>query len=346
MVDMVIRMNRIFSQGGYNSSLPPSFLWETIIDPSVNDTLLMTRLINLGNFGRCSIVKVPLREFNSSTIDRFVHVALDVTSLSTGDVEITVHPKPYSSQRYIIADEALSATAQEPVPKYNKGLIVNKCSEPCVEYDVIGSSNANVEDKYGAELEIVADDDADELALIQKEQNEAFRRLRSEVIKYVLTYHADPRLLMQHLLEGKFVVNANGLSPLVVNGDTEIVLTGYDEVQVKMPAMCRAVYILFLCHHEQGIVLKEISDYQSELEDIYSVVKPGRDIERRRAIIEAVCDPLSNRLNECLSRIKKCFTIVMGNTQLVDNYCITGNPGQPYRINLPAEMITIPSVFK
>ena len=48
----------------------------------------------------------------------------------------------------------------------------------------------------------------------------------------------------------------------MVNNDLKIVLPNYNEVEVKMPAMCRTIYILFLKHPE-GIALRDIAGHRA-----------------------------------------------------------------------------------
>ena len=125
----------------------------------------------------------------------------------------------------------------------------------------------------------------------------------------------------------------------------KIVLPHYNEVEVKMPAMLRSIYILFLKHPE-GIALRDIADYRADLENIYAVVMPGRNEEKAQATINNLVDPTSNTLNEYLSKIKRCFKSCIIDDELADKYCITGKRGEPYRINLNPALITLPRAVK
>lgn len=166
--------------------------------------------------------------------------------------------------------------------------------------------------------------------------------IQAQILDFVTKYHADPSQLINTLLKGKIVVGQNNhLSPLVVNNDLKIVLPYYNEVEVKMPAMCRAIYILFLMHHE-GIALRDVVDHRAELEDIYSMVMPGRSEEKAREAIDNLVDPMSNTLNEYISKIKRCFKLCILDEELAASYIITGKRGEPYRIALTPELITLP----
>ena len=181
-----------------------------------------------------------------------------------------------------------------------------------------------------------------ELLTIEKQKEDALKAIQAQILDYVRIYQADPKELIETLLKGKIVIGQNnGLSPLVVNKDMKIVLPYYNEVEVKMPAMCRAIYILFLKHPE-GIALRNIGDHRAELENIYSIVMPGRSEERAREAIDNLVNPMSNTLNEYISKIKRCFKTCIIDDELADKYCITGKKTEPYKIALDPSLITLP----
>ncbi|MBQ6278427.1 MAG: hypothetical protein IJK68_01790 [Muribaculaceae bacterium] len=188
------------------------------------------------------------------------------------------------------------------------------------------------------------EDEEKEILDIEKNKEAALQAIQAQILDYVTKYQADPSQLLQTLLEGKFIIG-NQLSPLVINNDMKIVLPHYNEVEVKMPAMLRSIYILFLKHPE-GIALRDIADYRADLENIYAVVMPGRNEEKAQATINNLVDPTSNTLNEYLSKIKRCFKSCIIDDELADKYCITGKRGEPYRINLNPALITLPRAVK
>ena len=188
------------------------------------------------------------------------------------------------------------------------------------------------------------EDEEKEILDIEREKNAALQAIQAQILDYVTKYQANPSQLMQTLIEGKFIIG-NKLSPLVINNDMKIVLPHYNEVEVKMPAMLRSIYILFLKHPE-GIALRDIADYRADLENIYAVVMPGRNEEKAQATINNLVDPTSNTLNEYLSKIKRCFKSCIIDDELADKYCITGKRGEPYRINLNPALITLPRAVK
>ena len=312
--------------------------WETMYDENADGPMLVTRLINVGNAGRDAVVTMRLpnsqQEWISYHIDsqmrRFVDTVFDVPSLHEGDVTID------DTDDYDFITTLNDSMAEEPTTTYSLSLNIDQPHPSCKKESNINSGCIVEHDE-----DALFDEDNAEMRRIEAAQHEAFQRLREAIINYVLTYNADPTKLMEKLLKGKFIVDAHGLSPIVINGDAEIVLTGYDELKVKMPAMTRALYILFLNHLKDGIVLKNFSDYSTELEKIYLNAKPNCDRNRLDASINNLCNPFSNTLNEYLSKIKRSFRVVMVDTPTTDRYLIKGLPVQPYRMDLPAEFVTI-----
>ena len=179
---------------------------------------------------------------------------------------------------------------------------------------------------------------------IESEYERDVRDLRARIVAFIAKYHQDPEQVMSVMLEGKVLL---GQTPgrLLVNGDMKIVLPDYDEMEIKMPAMCRTLYILFMKHRvmgQGGFELKNIDLYRDEMVDIYSLVKPGADEERVRRTVDNLCDTFSNALNETISRangfIKKCIV----DKNLQKQYLISGVRGEEYSIGLDPGMMTVP----
>ena len=179
---------------------------------------------------------------------------------------------------------------------------------------------------------------------IESEYERDVQDLRARIVAFIAKYHQDPEQVISVMLEGKVLL---GQTPgrLLVNGDMKIVLPDYDEMEIKMPAMSRTLYILFMKQRVMGLggfELKDIDQYRDEMVDIYSLVKPGADEERVRRSVDNLCNPLSNSLNEAISRanglIRKCIV----DKELQKQYLISGARGGEYSIGLAPEMIALP----
>lgn len=128
------------------------------------------------------------------------------------------------------------------------------------------------------------------------------------------------------------------LSRICITADYHIYLPEFDNIEVDLTPLPRAVFILFLKHPE-GIVFKEIGDYFLELLQIYKVIMGSRFNEARaRASLSSLCDPIKNSLNEKCSRIREKFYEILS-PDTAPMYCIDGMRSQPKRINLPSALV-------
>ena len=319
-----------------------SITWETIIDNDALEPTLTARLLNVGNKGRDAVVQMPLNHLDIYSLLHFVDVALDVFSTHHGDIII---PAPHKPEIYC-ETSCINESREAPTGAFgdldDSAPVIQECANRTIK------GNLDVHAKVAesdSSPDWLTQQEEHEIHDIEAQQHEALEQIRTAILNYVLTYHADPKHLMDELLQGKYVVGVDGLSTLTVSGDMDIVLQGYDELQVKMPALHKSIYILFLKHLDDGIVLKRFADYRAELEDIYAVVKPGRNENLARITLDNLCDPMSDTLNQYLSKIKRCFTTVIGDKDIASHYCITGQAGQPYRIRLQPHMVTLPAIF-
>ncbi len=127
------------------------------------------------------------------------------------------------------------------------------------------------------------------------------------------------------------------LSKLTITKDYAIILSDYDNKEVKMEPLVKAVYLLFLKHPE-GIAFKQLPDYRQELIDIYNDLRPLGLNKRSLQSIEDVTNPLLNSINEKCSRIRATFYAEV-DASLADQYCIVGKSGEAKKIILPRDWV-------
>lgn len=127
------------------------------------------------------------------------------------------------------------------------------------------------------------------------------------------------------------------LSRLVVTKDYRILLPDYNDIEVKMEPLVKAVYLLFL-RHPEGIVFKGLTDYREELLDIYKALKPMGLSKRTIQSIEDVTNPLLNSINEKCARIRSAF-VKEFDEGLAKNYFVTGERGEAKKIALPRDLV-------
>ena len=127
------------------------------------------------------------------------------------------------------------------------------------------------------------------------------------------------------------------LSRLVISKDHRIVLPDYNDIEVKMEPLVKAVYLLFL-KHPKGILFKELTDYREELQEIYKDLKPMGLSKRTIQSIEDVTNPLLNSINEKCARIRSAFVKAFDES-LAKNYFVTGERGEAKKIVLPRDLV-------
>lgn len=127
------------------------------------------------------------------------------------------------------------------------------------------------------------------------------------------------------------------LSRLVITKDYRILLPDYNDIEVKMEPLVKAVYLLFL-KHPNGIAFKELTDYQEELQDIYKQQKPLGLNKRTMQSIDDITNPLLNSINEKCARIRSSF-IKEFDEGIAKNYFVTGERGEAKKIALPRDLV-------
>lgn len=136
----------------------------------------------------------------------------------------------------------------------------------------------------------------------------------------------------------EFIDRQETLSPMVITEDYRIFLPAYNNMEIEMGALPKALYFLFL-RYPEGIVCKHMQDYYSELLSIYRQLRPKTDEARLNLTITKVVNPLGNALNENIARIRKAF-VEKFDEHLAANYIITGERSQQYSIPLDRNLIT------
>ena len=127
------------------------------------------------------------------------------------------------------------------------------------------------------------------------------------------------------------------LSRLVIIKDYRILLPDYNDIEVKMEPLVKAVYFLFL-NHPEGLIFKELADYREELLNIYKKLKPMGLNKRTIQSIEDVTNPLLNSINEKCARIRSAF-VKEFDESLAKNYFVSGERGEAKKIALPRDLV-------
>lgn len=128
------------------------------------------------------------------------------------------------------------------------------------------------------------------------------------------------------------------LSRMRITKDFRIILVDYNELEIRMLPLPKAVFLLFL-RHPEGIRFKELSDYAEELLQIYVALHPNGTAESHRRSIRDITDSTKNSINEKCARIRETF-LKHFNEYLAHFYFVTGLRGEPKRIKLDRSLVS------
>lgn len=191
-------------------------------------------------------------------------------------------------------------------------------------YDTISKpeTKEGSSDDYADELFEWVNNDP-EVAIIIKEVRERVNELRE-------------RGMAEKIIR-KIIQIEPKLSRLVITKDMTIILPDYNNMEIKMEPINKAVFFLFL-RHPEGIIFKHLPDYRKELAEIYQMIKPLGLNDRAIQSIEDVTNPCLNSINEKCARIRGAF-ISLFDESLAKHYYISGWRGEAKKIDLPRDLV-------
>ena len=127
-------------------------------------------------------------------------------------------------------------------------------------------------------------------------------------------------------------------SRLVITHDYRILLPDYNNMEIVMTPLVKAVFILFLSHPE-GIAFKALPDYREEILRTYMSIRGlNEPTEEIKKSINAVTDPFNNSINEKCARIREAF-VEHFDEELAKHYFVTGKRGEPKAITLSRDLV-------
>ncbi len=184
-------------------------------------------------------------------------------------------------------------------------------------------------DDYGYAVHHDADDSFN--SQIEEENiDDLIEEIRERIVKL------RQRGISQSILE-QLIHPDDRLSRLVITKDYRLLLPDYQDMEIKMEPLVKAVYLLFLKHPE-GILFKRLPEYRQELTEIYVKLRPGGLTERALQSIEDVTNPLLNSINEKCARIRGAF-VGQFDDHLARHYYIDGLRGETKKIALSRDLV-------
>ena len=356
---------------------------EWIEDDGQDGLLLTARRFNVGNLGQYATVSLHLNAYGEMgaqylAVRRFFDALMGVMDDTQGDIVIdddsvfgisgSTCEDSDSTQVCMdyCADEGFDAgpcVVSEPPAKrskwkpklqsrmYHRSILFNlrdisqgilqKTDEPEDRFEYLECKESL---SVPSEAELLDRAETSEVEALERSQQEELAEIKRLIVNYIAKHPTDPEDMIRSLLRGKVIVGQPGR--LLVNGDMKIVLPEFDEMEIKMPAMCRVLYILFMklrSKGKAGIVLKNIDEYRGDLANIYSLVKPGAREDLVEQYISRLCDPWTESLNQTISKINRCIKNHITSRDMQQRYFITGKPGKEYGIAIEPELLTLPA---
>ena len=183
-------------------------------------------------------------------------------------------------------------------------------------------------------VDLPSDTPADRAFRSTQEGEESTDDLMEEVRERIAKLRQ--RGIAEYVLE-QLVHPDNRLSQMVITRDWRILLPDYNNMEIKMEPLVKAVYLLFL-RHPEGIMFKRLPDYRQELTQIYNDLRPSGLTERAVQSIEDVTNPMLNSINEKCARIRAAF-VGQFDEYMARSYYIDGLRGQAKKIALPRSLV-------
>lgn len=155
--------------------------------------------------------------------------------------------------------------------------------------------------------------------------------------------HEESRFLGDDLLADSICeADENIISPIRFDSKFNIYLPLYPQINIKLEPLPKALYILFL-HHPEGIILKEMQDYENEFRSIYCTVSGRRNPTVVNRMFKAINDPTDNILHKTLSIIRHCFMSKL-NYSIARNYIPSHGRAKAHSIPIDSALVEMPEI--
>ena len=132
------------------------------------------------------------------------------------------------------------------------------------------------------------------------------------------------------------------MSRLVISKEYRILLPDFNNMEIEMYPLPKAIFLIFLAHPE-GIKFKHLHVYKNDLINIYKQLSGRENIGDIEKSINDIVNPTLNSINEKCSRIREAF-INKFDESIAQNYFITGKKGEPKKIMLDRSLLFLEEI--
>lgn len=129
------------------------------------------------------------------------------------------------------------------------------------------------------------------------------------------------------------------ISRIYITADYRIFLPEFGNIELALGPMPKLVFLFFL-RHPEGIIIKHIGQYFTELMDIYKGIVGSRfNAQKAEKSLNRICNPVTNSINENISRIHEALRGLLDET-IAFSYFIQGKRGGIRQILIPQPLIS------
>lgn len=260
---------------------------------------------------------------------------------------------PYIHDKRSLLDQASSITINN---LFTNTLGINPAALPCLIFadgclslkaypldtnesfttflgEIKGAEEATISYRRSSRVSELDKETVNDLDILHRIDNDVLDKIKvikePSVIKFLID------VLSEKLSRGV----EQKLSRVIVDKEYRIFLVDYNNIQINLTPLQKAVYLLFL-KHKEGILFSSIADHKNELIEIYLTISNRENVAILKESIDDLIDPLSNSLNEKCSRIRSAFLMHI-DEPLAREYFIDGVRGGKKFIKLPRELVEI-----
>ena len=334
-IESSTKTNEIFSNFGYNREIHPGFL--RLIDNAETTDIYTFEYYQLDSPNNWAEI--------NNYVTQLPPLIVDVDS----NKSLTVSENKENFQGELMKkDEVFRDAFIKPKLEESKIRIVGKIDLSLINQSTRPKKKSK-EKKWGERAE-----KEKKAAVFPKKYDVVSREY--DIIYKIKTYIIEARQLgiyedvireaLETLAHNSNIILDNKLkfSRLFIDSNYRIFLPDYGNMEVKMTTLPKSLFILFLWHPE-GIVLKQLSDYEPELMKIYQIISKRENLLDMSDSIKRICSPLDSSVNEKLSRIREAFVRNISE-KYAEYYYVTGDRGEKKRIKLNRELMSMPEELK
>jgi len=138
--------------------------------------------------------------------------------------------------------------------------------------------------------------------------------------------------LREKMLFAQNMKKFSPLSRLKIDQKFKIFLPEFNNIEIKLRPLEKALYFLFM-RYPEGIYHSSLSEHRTELYEIYASISTMGDLTEMKYRIDDMVNALSDSASQKISRIKRVFEDAIG-PDLAKHYYIKGESGQKKKIDL------------